>query len=52
MIQQMDPRGQNPRYDLIFINQTMHLVNQAMSKAFGVYYEPPQLDDSSDIYFE
>jgi hypothetical protein len=38
MIRQMNPRVQNPRDDLIFIN---HLMNQAMSKALGVHYESP-----------
>jgi hypothetical protein len=52
MIRQMDLRRQNLRYDLIFINQTMHLVNQGMFIALGVPYEPPQLDESSGMYFE
>jgi hypothetical protein len=52
MIWLMDQRGQNPRDDLIFINQDTHLVNQAISIALGVPYEPPQLDESSGMYFE
>jgi hypothetical protein len=52
MIRQMNPWGENRRDDLIFINQAMNLVNQVMSIALGVPYEPPWLDQSSGMYFE